>query len=373
MKKLPLIIILLCINYFISAQTYEYRVSKDSVGYSEYGQKELKIKEGTVICADNNAITGLVIDEDYFLCTQDENTRNYISLAYLELLQCNTKLPQKIITYTEKGFEKKAIPAYFLDILYSKNRNTLDEYEITYLLDDIQTVVSYLTNDRLFYAIVTNIGIELHNEDQIDFVNIEKKSDEIYECDGFAFGLSDNPLSSYETFQWYSVIIDENDKTQPERFILTIDGDYLSIDNKTTGKHIITLAYVDDTVINELCNLFENNQCNLSKVKFPKHRDGSCDYSENGKRITNTNVAQHKRMTVKENLKLRTGENTSTPVLTVMSAGTHLRILELGKAEKIDGINSNWVKVEVQFDATDRDGKPIKPGTVGWCYGGYLE
>ena len=78
-------------------------------------------------------------------------------------------------------------------------------------------------------------------------------------------------------------------------------------------------------------------------------------------------------MTVKENLKLRAGEATSTPVLTVMSAGTHLRILELGKAEKIDGINSNWVKVEVQFDATDRDGNPIKPGTVGWCYGGYLE
>ena len=32
----------------------------------------------------------------------------------------------------------------------------------------------------------------------------------------------------------------------------------------------------------------------------------------------------------------------------------------------------NWVKVEVQKNAKDRDGKPIKAGTVGWCYGGYL-
>ena len=78
-------------------------------------------------------------------------------------------------------------------------------------------------------------------------------------------------------------------------------------------------------------------------------------------------------MTVTENLKLRSGEATSTQVLTVMSAGTKVKILELGKAETIDGISSNWVKVEVQAGAKDRDGKVIKAGTVGWCYGGYLK
>ncbi len=78
-------------------------------------------------------------------------------------------------------------------------------------------------------------------------------------------------------------------------------------------------------------------------------------------------------MFVKENLKLRSGEATSTQVLAVMQAGTNVKILELGKVEIIDGINSNWVKVEVLSDAKDRDGKPIKKGTVGWCYGGYLK
>ena len=78
-------------------------------------------------------------------------------------------------------------------------------------------------------------------------------------------------------------------------------------------------------------------------------------------------------MTVRENLKLRSGEDTSTQVLAVMSAGAKVRILELGKAETIDGIPSNWVKVEVQQGAKDRDGKPIKKGTVGWCFGGFLE
>ena len=88
---------------------------------------------------------------------------------------------------------------------------------------------------------------------------------------------------------------------------------------------------------------------------------------------TPANVAPNKTMTARENLKLRSGEATSTQVLAVMQAGTKVKILELGKAEAIDGISSNWVKVEVQKGAKDRDGKPIKGGTVGWCYGGYLE
>lgn len=86
-----------------------------------------------------------------------------------------------------------------------------------------------------------------------------------------------------------------------------------------------------------------------------------------------TNVSKNKTMLVNENLKLRSGEASSTQVLVVMQAGTKVKILELGKAETIDGISSNWVKVEVQKGAKDREGKPIKSGTVGWCYGGYLK
>ena len=78
-------------------------------------------------------------------------------------------------------------------------------------------------------------------------------------------------------------------------------------------------------------------------------------------------------MTVKENLKLRSGEAATTSVLAVMSTGTKVKILARGKQAGIDGITSNWVKVEVQAGAKDRDGKPIAAGTTGWCFGGYLE
>ena len=78
-------------------------------------------------------------------------------------------------------------------------------------------------------------------------------------------------------------------------------------------------------------------------------------------------------MLVSENLKLRSGEATSTQVLTVMQAGTKVKILELGKTETIDGISSNWVKVEVLSGVKARDVRAIRAGTVGWCYGGYLK
>ena len=95
--------------------------------------------------------------------------------------------------------------------------------------------------------------------------------------------------------------------------------------------------------------------------------------NESSKATSSTNVSPNKTMLVSENLKLRSGEATTSDVITVMSVGTKVKILELGKAENIDGISSNWVKVEVQSGAKDRDGKTITKGTVGWCFGGYLK
>ena len=119
----------------------------------------------------------------------------------------------------------------------------------------------------------------------------------------------------------------------------------------------------------EIINYYRNGKCDKSKFTWPRHADGTCDYEDvsSVKTVSSstTNVAPNKTMTVSENLKLRSGEATTSDVITVMSAGTKVKILELGKAENIDGINSNWVKVEVLSG--------VKTGTIGWCYGGYLE
>ena len=132
--------------------------------------------------------------------------------------------------------------------------------------------------------------------------------------------------------------------------------------------------------LKEFNKCMKTNNWNNINITWPRHADGSCDYDERKKTVaaqsskttSSTNVAPNKSMTVRENLKLRSGEATSTQVLTVMSAGTKVKILELGKAETIDGIKSNWVKVEI-ISGSDRDGNKLKSGITGWCYGGYLK
>ncbi len=84
-------------------------------------------------------------------------------------------------------------------------------------------------------------------------------------------------------------------------------------------------------------------------------------------------VAVNKILKASDNLRLRKEEATSSAIITTMQKGTKVKILKLGKAETIDGITSNWVQIEVLSGAKDKDGKALKAGTIGWCYGGYLE
>ncbi len=166
--------------------------------------------------------------------------------------------------------------------------------------------------------------------------------------------------------------------------ILRFDGDYLEVYLNNLTDYYDTFCKVDNETLNQYNNLIQTNKCDLSPVTWPRHADGSCDYDGSKKAHTatkqvaisstqTTNVAPNKTMTVKENLKLRSGEVTTTSVLAIMRVGTRVKILTLGKQATIDGITSNWVQVEVQAGAKDRDGKPIAAGTTGWCFGGYLE
>ena len=161
------------------------------------------------------------------------------------------------------------------------------------------------------------------------------------------------------------------EKETPYKIILIIDGDYMKmyIDEVSEENLFQTLIRTTPEACNQIEKWIKGKSNDLSKVVMPKKLSVQ---NESSKATSSTNVAPNKTMTVSENLKLRSAEATTSDVLTVMSAGTKVKIIELGKAENIDGINSNWVKVEVQSGAKDRDGRAIRAGTVGWCYGGYL-
>ncbi len=217
---------------------------------------------------------------------------------------------------------------------------------------------------------------------------------------GFVSGYIDRIDNEKKEIVWICLELKDNDysleqvkssfapyfkKGETYIFTYSLDGDYLTI--FLNGKRFYDFVKVDAKTGGEISNLIFpiNSQIfNEKNITWPRHADGTCDYDESKKAHTptkpaaisstpTTNVAPHKTMTVKENLKLRSGEATSTQVLTVMSAGTKVKILTLGKQATIDGITSNWVQVEVQAGAKDRDGKPIAAKTTGWVFSGYLE
>ncbi len=87
--------------------------------------------------------------------------------------------------------------------------------------------------------------------------------------------------------------------------------------------------------------------------------------------FSETNVKVNKEMYVKENLRLRAQETTSSSIINVMRTGSKVKIIKLGKEETIDNIKSNWVQIEV-LNGQTREGETIDKGTKGWCFGGYL-
>ena len=148
--------------------------------------------------------------------------------------------------------------------------------------------------------------------------------------------------------------------------ILHIDGDYLSFYTETNHL-VVTCALVDDVFKKQYRQLIANNTCDLSRITWPRHADGSCDYE------TAVTLQQGKHYRASDNLRLRSSGSTAGKPVVTIGKGTQVKVIAVGAEQTIDGITSNWVQVEVLAGAKDRDGKPIAAGTRGWCFGGYLK
>lgn len=287
------------------------------------------------------------------------------------------------------------LPTYYLDVIAKKNRELLREYDsesvkfygepneyedgwYKYILQNVIISNSCISFGRE-HLYVENIN-SLKNGFSVETLHYTfmkedgcKKLNFIFDGDYLNVYIEGNITPIYSFFK-----IKKSDYEQLEKFIFI------------PREYFLPSGYLYDNAALEKFN--SENAVDVKSFIWPRHADGSCDYEDNKKTTSTsqssstpkldttiqstssseTNVAVKKTMTVSENLKLRSGEATITQVLTVMSAGTKVKILELGKEETIDGINSNWVKVEV-ISGRDRDGKDIKKKTTGWCYGGYLE
>ena len=130
---------------------------------------------------------------------------------------------------------------------------------------------------------------------------------------------------SFSSLKWELVR-----KNKVNTFYFRFDGDYLYIYlNGETDKDLFaTFVNMNEQTLQELKRFIKTETCDFTKITWPRHADGTCDYedvssvktvsTQTQKATSSTNVSPNKTMTVSETLKLRSG-------------------------------------------------------TVGWCYGGYLK
>lgn len=179
--------------------------------------------------------------------------------------------------------------------------------------------------------------------------------------------LAYDPLMDYS---YENTLLEDLIESKLVNLNIIIDGDYLYLYTKK-NKLLITYVLVDGSVSEQYINLMINDKCDLSVVNWPRHADGSCDYT--GYNVKTETTSLDEILLVTENLKLRSSEDLASDVFFVMSPGTKLGILEFGKAETINDISSNWIRVVIIENTKDRDGNLIQKGTTGWCFGGYLK
>ena len=286
--------------------------------------------------------------------------------------------------FEERITEKKWYRDYFNEVIYRKDRNIIVEYQ-PYLTEE-ENISFY---DGAYDDMIYWFDVPANYRDCID---CNKLDDSEYGYYIFIGGWGIRYKAKKLTPDLYELEIEDVRISQEKyEFILKyghdvkfalnatepgyslyfrFDGEYLYIyleDGKTL--HETYCAY-DESEEEALYEAIKTNEFDMTKITFPRHADGTCDYESGGgvpgKKIVNGVYR------AKENLRLRAKEDISGEIITTMQAGTYVRILSLGKEETIDGITDNWVQVETLFGAIDTEEKLIQ-GEVGWCFGGYLK
>ena len=286
--------------------------------------------------------------------------------------------------FEERITEKKWYRDYFNEVIYRKDRNIIVEYqpyltkkENIYFYDGSRGDMIFWFDESARYRDCISWN-RFDDGEYGSYISIgmpgfrykaKKLAPDLYKLE-----LEDVRISQelYESFleDGYDLKF-ALDATEPGYSLyFRFDGEYLYIyleDGKTL---YATYCAYDESEEEALQEAIRTNEFDMTKITFPRHADGTCDYESGGsvpgKKIVNGVYR------AKENLRLRETGSTSGKAITTMQAGSLVLILSKGREETIDGITDNWVQVETLFGAKNLEGDFLY-GETGWCFGGYLK
>lgn len=273
------------------------------------------------------------------------------------------RLPEKIITRNDGTFY---VPLYFIESFSKLNKDILinQEKAFKYLND------WFLRDNEHFNGALNLFQTSISFEHLLQYgfwIEKVKFDKEIYQIN------IKRDIDCYDNYDiedlgWTKEItVKLPFYTNDSNIIfLKIDGDYIILSDSQSLKSKFIYCKVNKKIIREFVKFLNDEYYDYSSLSWPRHADGTCDYE------TTVRLQSGKRYRASDNLRLRSSGSTAGKPVVTIGKGTQVKVLSIGTEQTIDGITSNWVQVEVQVGAKDRDGKAIAAGTTGWCFGGYL-
>lgn len=313
---------------------------------------------------------------------------------------------------------KFVLDSYF-DVLKTENRDILLEklpkVESLYYYQDEHSEHFYEKTWTDYYDRI--FGIQLI-DNAFDITNFysdkNKKGILIGDYFGYCFVIDSMKINKNEfIFTAHSnveidssrIVIDfpKIKKDQNYELKIIIDGDYLElfINNMFVAK----FCKINNSTLLEYEELIKNNSCDLSKVTWPRHADGTSNYDDKiimpepnklieyiqkmfTKKIEEAAVPVEEvqpekvvKYITKKEVRTIAGLSdflTNPPpkgtLMTRINVGFKVKITKIGKKDIIDNIESNWVKIKIMPGATSGiDKDPLPEGLEGWFFGGYLK
>ncbi|MDE7290870.1 MAG: hypothetical protein K2N58_02390 [Treponemataceae bacterium] len=222
--------------------------------------------------------------EGELLCRIVYNGINYVADAS-KFVPKETKcvFDEDIISSALKNEKKALISKNYVDLLFSQDRDSVSKIE-PYGYEQYNAYKTefdyewFLEVHEFNPSYIFNVVIGLHTifgYYSFYVLDIEK------EADGYK-------ISAVIEKYWDATTIPQQVSVKKQTLTLTVDGDYLTIrsDEKTYGTFVI----VSETLLSQGTSLLQNNTCDLSKVTWPRHADGTCDYEDGGKSAAESSV-----------------------------------------------------------------------------------
>jgi hypothetical protein len=278
-RKMVFFLLMLVLTFTTFAENLRFKVTK-STPYMQVGTvKSIQfLDEECIINCENDISLSQWIMPDYSLNIRFEQEGIvYITpVDYLLPLDTREMLSTDITINHDHSNVELWVPSYYADVINSKNRNTLVNYESSWLPYEIelQGGIYYWYED---YNILTGGEVLIFNS-AIRFGG--PNSFLIKEIDKTVYGYRITCIESkrYNTkhtganFNWFKgneVYFD---------LLMYIDGDYIDLYINSTSQKFGTIMKVGKEFATQFESLIKTNTCDLTNVMWPRRADGSMDY-----------------------------------------------------------------------------------------------